>query len=411
MPSAVILYQYFHPDDVVSAVHLTGLAAGLADRGWQVTVFPCNRSCRSSQTYSLKETYREISIRRIWRPPLPQKTSWGRIANCLWMLTAWTLLSAILKPDVLIIGTDPVMSALVAVPWHWMRSHTRIVHWCFDLYPEAALADGLLKPGIVSSLLHRLMKASYKRIDLVVDIGKCMKKLIRLSGSFAKDTTLPPWALVEPPSPLPIDLTQRTLIFKQAKLALMYSGNFGRAHSFREVISIARMMAEEDIQFAFSIRGNREQELRDAVVTGDENIVFVPFAPQTELLSRLSSADIQLVTLQPEWTGTVVPSKFFGALAAGRPVLFIGSKQCWISELIEEYGLGWTCSQGEESKVAAQLREVVNNIELLVELQQRCHQTYQLLFARDVIVDSFDRQLRLLLDCSHPSATSLNSAV
>jgi hypothetical protein len=45
--------------------------------------------------------------------------------------------------------------------------------------------------------------------------------------------------------------------------------------------------------------------------------------------------------LRKEWTGTVVPSKFFGALAIGQPVLFVGSRESSVARIIEEHGVGW----------------------------------------------------------------------
>ncbi|MCX5907574.1 MAG: hypothetical protein NTY64_10405, partial [Deltaproteobacteria bacterium] len=46
MPSAAILYHFFHPDDVVSARHFSEFAEELAKRGWSVTVLTSNRYCR-----------------------------------------------------------------------------------------------------------------------------------------------------------------------------------------------------------------------------------------------------------------------------------------------------------------------------------------------------------------------------
>ena len=121
----------------------------------------------------------------------------------------------------------------------------------------------------------------------------------------------------------------------------MYSGNFGRAHSYDEILSIARALRGQSIRFAFSVRGNRFDELRRAVSEEDSNIAFVPFAAEDRLQARLSAADIHIVTLREEWTGSVVPSKFFGALAAGRPVLFVGSRRSAIAHWIEEHRVGW----------------------------------------------------------------------
>lgn len=397
MPSALVLYQYFYPDDVVSSVHLTEMAEGLARRGWKVTTLPCNRSCRDpKQSYPQSESHAGVSIQRIWRPNFPQAKGWGRLANCAWMIGAWSLKSLTMSPDVLIIGTDPVLSAVTVVPWKILKRNTQTVHWCFDLYPEAAVSDGIVKPGLVLSLLQKLMGVAYRHFDLIADIGTCMRERLSCYGSMAKAITLPPWALTEPASPLPIDRKEREAIFGNAKLGLMYSGNFGRAHSYPEVLTMARALKDADVHFAFSIRGNRAAEVRDAVTSEDQNVSFVPFAPQDRLEARLSAPDIHIVSLRSDWTGTVVPSKFFGALAAGRPILFIGDENSYVARVIREHAVGWVCSPGSEQGVAQQLRALVEDPSSLERLRYHCHRVYQNFFARDLVLDNFDSDLRSL---------------
>src|SRR5207237_1217133 len=90
------------------------------------------------------------------------------------------------------------------------------------------------------------------------------------------------------------------------------------------------------VRFVFAVRGNRADELRLAVRPDDENVSFAEFIPEAELERHLAAADVHLASLRPDWTGVVVPSKFFGSLAAGRPVLFAGSPEsavaCWVRE-------------------------------------------------------------------------------
>src|SRR5262245_4877509 len=89
-PRITVLYHYFYPDDVVSARHFDDLCQGLAQRGWDVTVLPCNRGCRDERhTYPYREDRHGVQIRRVWRPRLRQATMLGRVVNAAWMLAAW----------------------------------------------------------------------------------------------------------------------------------------------------------------------------------------------------------------------------------------------------------------------------------------------------------------------------------
>src|SRR5580765_7396773 len=148
MPSALVLYHYLYPDDVVSSIHMSELCAGLASQGWKVTAAPCNRGCRDESKVYDSTTWDGVRIRRVWRPGFRQASALGRVMNAAWMITSWSLqaLFARLKPDVVIIGTDPILGVLAAIAWKRVRS-VQVAHWCFDLYPEAAVAEGMLTAG------------------------------------------------------------------------------------------------------------------------------------------------------------------------------------------------------------------------------------------------------------------------
>jgi glycosyltransferase involved in cell wall biosynthesis len=402
MPKALVLHHYFHPDDVVSAQHYTGLCLGLRKRGWDVTVLPCRRGCRDeSLRFRRKETWNGIKIRRVWRPRFPQGSPAGRILNALWMLAAWSLAALRERPDALIIGTDPPFAVLAALPWRWLRPGVLIFHWCFDLHPETAVAEGMLAPGNpLLRLIRRLLGAAYRRCDLVGSLGECMSRRLRDYDSHMPIRICTPWALLEPPAPLPADSPGRREIFGDAPLSLMYSGNFGRAHAFQEILALARELRGRGGMVAFSVRGNRSSELKRAVGAEDSNVRFLDFIPLERLEQRLAAAEIQIVSLRTEYAGAVVPSKFQGAIAAGRPVLFAGPSESSVGRWIREFGLGWILTQDNVPDVAAELLRWRSDAAAQGACYERCFQVYREHFSRETTLGRLDAALRENL--SHP---------
>ena len=399
-PTVLVLYHYFHPDDVVSAVHVAELCEGLAEKGWRVTAMPCNRSRRDDQiVFTPDETWGDVEIKRVWRPPLNQGSSLGRVLNAAWMISRWSLaaLSRREAPDAIIIGTDPILSVVAARVWKRLRPETRIAHWCFDLYPEAAVADGQLKAGsMLTGLTKALLRPAYDCCDLIADIGGCMRRRLEEYGGAARRVTLTPWALAEPLRPLPVDWEERRNIFGDTALALLYSGNFGRAHSYDRILALARLLEPDGAKLAFSVRGSRVGELKQAAA-GQANVSFTPFASQEGLEARLSAADIHVVSLRDEWTGTVVPSKFFGALAVGRPLLFAGSPDSAIAEWITKHGVGWVLTPENIESIAEELKEFCGSADALRRKSHHCHRVYQEHFSRRRVTDQWDSELRGLL--------------
>ena len=111
------------------------------------------------------------------------------------------------------------------------------------------------------------------------------------------------------------------------------------------------------------------------------------FASESELAARLAAADFHLIALRTGWEGIVVPSKFFGALAMGRPVIYAGAPQSNITQWIQEHRLGHILDENIiatlEAELAAPLAER--------DAQNRnAHAVYQRHFSRQ-------RQLAALL--------------
>jgi colanic acid biosynthesis glycosyl transferase WcaI len=421
LPKILVLYHYYHPDDVVSAQQFTGLCEGLSQKGFQMEVWPANRACHDPKvSYSTKpDTINGVIVRRVWRPNFRQHSFFGRIINSIWIQKYWWLrlaFSSSYKPDLILTGTDPLFSVFLIPFLKFLRPKAKIAQWCFDLYPEAAIADGIVKENnLMVKGLRFFLKKAYKKCDLIADLGSCMRiKLERygigtqspspqpspLKGEGVKGkqkvVTLTPWALEESAEPLPIDTQERTELFGDGKLGLLYSGSFGRAHDFYLTLKLARSTSGF-AAFIYSVRGSRLDELKLAVNREDTNVRFVDFAPPERLAARLSAPDVHVVSLRPEWTGMVVPSKFFGALAAGRPVLFEGSEDSSISKWITEYKVGWVLTPSNLQEVAADLLRFSGDPKRKTEMFKHCHSVYQAHFSKRAIVEGWNRELRALL--------------
>ncbi len=402
-PSVIILYHFFYPDDVVSARHFSQFAEELAKRGWHVTVLTSNRYCRNTKKKIFKrnELWQGIQIIRIRRPAWDQTKRFLRLANSAWMTIAWGLkLCKLPRADVIIIGSDPQFSALLFPILRILQRGKLLVHWCYDLYPEAIIADGA--KGFVKWIAEKLtilMRWAYHSVDLMVDIGACMKKRLNTYHHNAHSATLVPWALVELDAIQKPDDITRYELFNDAKLALLYSGNMGKAHDFSPILQLARRLYRENpkIVFCFACRGNRFGELTKAVRPNDYNIRFAPFAKEHEISKRLISADIHLLSLRPEWEGIVVPSKFFGSLAVGRPVLYTGPEGSAIYKWIQEFNIGMVLNKDNMEDVVNELLNIANQPDKMRVWQENAFQAYKY-FSKTHVVNQWDILLRNLMN-------------
>ncbi len=134
----------------------------------------------------------------------------------------------------------------------------------------------------------------------------------------------------------------------------MYSGNMGLGHRFGEVLAAAVALAGEPVRFEFFGGGKRRGEIAEFVAAHpDCRIGLHDYAPADELGAHLQSADVHLASLDPGWTGTMVPSKLQGIFAAGRPVIFIGDADSSIGQWITASGGGWTVDADDQPALIA----------------------------------------------------------
>jgi len=403
MPRLLVCYHFFHPDDVVSARMFSDLAAEQVRRGWDVTALACNRTWNDRQvSLPAAEEWNGVHIRRVFRPAWDQARPTQRLANSAWMLAAWSLRALRLgRFDAIVIGSDPAFSPLAALALRLAHPKAALVHWCFDVYPEAIAADGLGATGaMLTPVARAMMGAAYRRFDALVDIGPRMGDRLADYRSGARQETLVPWALAEVEQPVPIDGEARRELFPRARLALLYSGTMGRAHDFDAFLQLARACRRRSgdaVSICFAVRGNRAAELRAAVGPDDTNVAFADFADEQSLQRRLAAADFHLISLRDEWAGVVVPSKFFASLAVGRPVLYAGPADSEIARWIAESDLGLHLRADDIEATAARLHTVIDDPAGLARWRSNALAVYRSRWSKRVTNDRWDALLRELV--------------
>jgi glycosyltransferase involved in cell wall biosynthesis len=404
MRRVLLVHHFFHPDDVVSARLYGDLAAALHDRGWSVTVLTSDR-VRSlpSQRLPATEVVGDVLVERVHRPALRQSSPVQRLANSAWLIVAWALRAARLEPfDAVVVGSDPAFGAVLCGPLRRLWPRAAIVHWCHDVYPEAIEADGAgAAARALTPLARTWMAASYRRCDAVVDLGPEMRARLERYETGAVHETIPPWALAEPPdAPRPPDPRIRARMFGDATLGLLYSGALGRPHDLGALLDLARACRARlgnRVTFCFSVRGPRLDELRSAVRPDDANVRVAPFSEESELAVHLEAADVHLLSLRASWSGLSVPSKFFGALAVGRPVVYAGPPESDVARWIRSLSVGYELRPETRAAVVDALDELARSPAARQALKENAKRAYDAHFGSGRAADAWDRLLAELV--------------
>lgn len=391
--SILLVYHFFHPDTVISARLFSELAQELAWDGNTVTVFTGNRRFSSGEILQEKENFNGVEIQRFSRPGFSQGSNFGRLFNSAilqikWLLAFWKQRK---RYDIVIIGTDPQFSYMMFPFIRIMKRNIRLIHWAFDLYPEAILVNSPFWMRALALLAAPFLPLIYHCVDNMVDIGGCMNTRLQRYRHRAHCSTLTPWALAEPKKLPSADPVVREQLFGKAKLGLLYSGTVGYAHDLKPFIDLARECRKRnlDIAFCFAGYGNQYKAQLSCLTAEDTNIRLFGFASEEELEKRLSAADIHLVSLRTGWDGIVVPSKFFGALAIGRPVLFSGPSNSDVALWLKEYRIGHHLNE----ETINELEKLSLNPQSLSKLKEHTFECYHHCFSKDIVIDGWKKLL------------------
>ncbi len=133
------------------------------------------------------------------------------------------------------------------------------------------------------------------------------------------------------PSPVAVTRATRSLPRPAGfsnKLLLLYSGNWGVAHDTGTFVEAYRRHHREGSgRFVLWLNavGAKACTVADALTQEKLPFIRTSPAPLDKLANLLVTPDAHLVTLSDPFVGFVLPSKIYGCIASGKPILFIGN--------------------------------------------------------------------------------------
>jgi len=365
MSKVVFVNRYFYPDHSATSQMLSDLAFHLAQAGVEVHVVTSRqRYAAPSAELPAEEWMGGVAVHRVWTARFGRDHLVGRSFDYLtfYLTAAWRLLWLVRSGDRVVAKTDPpLISVLAAAVVRWRGAH--LTNWLQDLFPEVGAALGIkVLQGLPGRLLRGLRNVSLRVAECNVVLGEGMARRVAGEGIVpARIAVIPNWSdgdAIEPM--LPADNPLRQAWGLSDRFVVGYSGNLGRAHEYATVLGAAeRLRDDPEVVFLFIGGGTHRDRLqREAAARGLRNLQFRPYQPRDELRLTLTLPDLHLVVLRPEMEGLIVPSKFSGVAAAGRPTLFIGAQDGEIARIVGEAHAGEVVAPGDPEGLVCAIRRL-----------------------------------------------------
>ena len=402
----LVIQQHFYPEVAATGQLLLDLCEDLVKTGYKVKVITGNPTeiPQEIQRRNIlrKENYKGIEIFRLKNTTFNKYRMAGRVLNYLtfhFLVFFQALFSE--KPDLVFVLSTPPFVSFYGIMLKIFKG-SKVIYNVQDLFPDLAVELDKLKNKQFIGFLKKLSELIVRKVDRVVVVGEYMERKIKEellgrtrasvgASASANDhiITIHNWADGKKVKVLRWEnnyLKKRWDL--EGKFVVLYSGNIGYLHEFDTIIAAAENLAKKgmkEIVFVFIGEGIKKNYIKGKVREKDlKNVLLFPYQPRKMLTYSLGLADVSLVTLEKGFEGMVVPSKIYGILASGRPMIGIIGRESEINEIIREGRCGRIVKIGDGKTLSGAIIEYYKN-------PQKCRE--EGMNGRKYFEENFDRKI------------------
>jgi colanic acid biosynthesis glycosyl transferase WcaI len=370
-PRLLVLNQYYWPGVEATAHLLTELCEGLAD---EYDVRVVTGILHGHEDEPRRTVRNGVEIVRVPSTSFERSKLAARATNYLTYLSR-ALAQALRgpRPDVVLCMTDPPMVgdiALVAA----RRFRAPLVVISEDVFPEIALELKRLENPVLIGLLRGLVGLYLERADRIVAIGETMRRRLEEKGAKpGRLSVIPNWVDTNAITPQPRDNAWARKRRLRDRFVVMHSGNVGHAQNLDSLVRATTFLRDlDDLAVLVVGFGARYEELVQLAKRLETDAVrFLPYQPREVLAQSLGSADVHVVGLSSGLSGYVVPSRLYGILSAGRPVIVAADAESETAQVVESVGCGVVIPPGRPELLADAIRDLRERRDELDEMGAR----------------------------------------
>jgi glycosyltransferase involved in cell wall biosynthesis len=372
----ILLLNLYYPPDTSATAKMAETVVHALARENQVTIL-CGRpsydptELRPWRLFQVEEK-KNVRIVRVGSTAFPRFNMKKRVLNYL-SYTALTVPRALFTPcDAVLAMTDPpfegIMGALVA-----LLKRKPYLYNTRDMYPDMAVGGSIVAPGWFARVWERLHCWALRRATKVIVLGEDMRNRIVGKGvrsdhiEIVRDGTEIVSDNAQQGARTQLDDEVIRTIRGDFRFVLLHAGNIGFYGAWKTLIAAAKQLRGDGIGLVFVGEGAQRAEL-EAAANGASNVRFLPFFPGSKIPSVLAAADAHVITVKRGLEGVVVPSKMYGILAAGKPIVAVAPRETDTVTLGEKMGFAVGADPDRPEELAHVLRELANDPERIARM-------------------------------------------
>ena len=374
----LLLNEYYPPDTSATAKMAQGVAETLAKRH-EVTVLAGRPSYDPDERYPYallrRDVRNRVVIERVGSTAYPRHRMRRRVSNYLTYLALALPRALAIRPDLILAMTDPpvagIAGALVA-----RLAGRPFVYNIRDLYPDMAIGGQIVRPSRWVEQWEKMHRHALRRAARVIVLGDDMRDRILAKGVAAERVVVVRDGTMSAASmPAEDDAVVRE-IRCGFPFVVLHAGNLGFYGAWGTLLAAAEILRHENIGLVFIGEGANRQVLQ-AEAADRGNVRFLPFRPVEQVPHVMRAGDVHIVTVRRGLEGVVVPSKIYGILAAGRPVLALADMRSDAARIVVESGCGLAVDPDDSVGAARAILDLRDHPARLIDMGGRAREAAQ----------------------------------
>jgi hypothetical protein len=357
----ILLLNLYYPPDTSATAKMAATVAEALSAHQDVTVLSGRPSYDPSERrpwrLSQTELAGRVKITRVGSTDYTRFQMKRRVLNYLTYVALAIPRALFMRCDLVLAMTDPPFQGIVGAIVALLKGKPYIYN-IRDMYPDMAVGGAIVKPGFLARVWEQLHRWALRRARRVIVLGEDMRARIISKGvnpagiEIVRDGA----DIVSEDAPQPaLDGEIIRTIRGNFKFVLLHAGNLGFYGAWETLITAVRNLEADGVGLVFvgegALRAHVEALAREA-----KNVRFLPFFPASQIPSVLAAPDAHVITVKRGLEGVVVPSKMYGILAAGKPIIAVAPAETDVAALGAQFGFAVSADPDDLEKVAAAIR-------------------------------------------------------
>lgn len=369
----LIFAHYYSPDMASTGQILKDQAEGMTNE-FDVTVIcavPSYDGTIASKYKTQKYYFEELNNVKIIRVHVPEFSKLSKMSRVKNIITYFFgALGASHRAGeqdyIFAISQPPILGGVLGLIGKWQK-HAKMIYCIQDFNPEQIMAVNYISNKLVLKAMMVADKFSCKQSNLIITVGRDLCQTIE---NRFKGKKIPKYAMINnwinEKEIYPLESTNEHMIAFQNqyklkdKFVIMYSGNIGLYYDLENLLKVIQKFKPgtkttdgKEVIFAFVGAGAvLNQLVLYAKQHYMDNVVFIPYQKKEDLIYSLNAADVHWCVNAKGMKGVSCPSKAYGIMGVGKPIIGVLEKGTEVRTLIEECNCGKCCEPGDYVEVA-----------------------------------------------------------